>query len=306
MKTIILTILVALATPANDQEIFERANALWGQGQQMEALKACKELIKNYPTSKYVPDAYLMFGEYYFDQAKIEKALMAYKKVAQFKDSKVYSYALYKTGWCYFNIQEFDKALATFLSVVKHETGRQSKLRREALNDTVLAYSHTGNAKSAPAFFKRLAPQEALALLEKLAGMYYGNGKLQDAVFIYQHLLSKERCSAKELVYQKKILDCMVQTGNKIKTNQEAGRLVVLFGQVDKCLLNPTSRQLKTLQQVKKETERALYNLAVSFRKEAEATKDPETLRQARKIAELYMELFSDNPRANEIRSLLQ
>ena len=98
----------------------------------------------------------------------------------------------------------------------------------------------------------------------------------------------------------------MVQTDNKTKTNQEAGRLVVMFGQVNKCLPSPTTQQLKTIQQVKKETEQALYTLAASFRKEAEATKDPETFRHARKVAELYLELFSENPRANEIRSLLQ
>jgi len=307
MKTVIslLLVVLALAAQAGDQEIFRRAQSLWDQGQYKESLKACRDLIKNYPTSKYVPEAYLMFGEFYFDHAKLRKALMAYKKVTQFKDSKVYSYALYKTGWCYFNIQEFDKALATFVFVVKHETGQQSKLRREALNDTVLAYSHAGKANAAPAFFKRLAPREALALLEKLAGMYYGNGKLQDAVFIYQHLLSKEQCSPEELVYQKKIVDCMAQTGNRIKTVQEAGRLVVLFGQMDKCLPNPTTLQLKTLQQVKKETEQAMYTLAISFRKEAEAIKDPETFRHARKVAELYLELFSESPRANQIRALL-
>jgi tetratricopeptide (TPR) repeat protein len=311
MNTVILTILVALATPANDQEIFFRAHALWDQGQQVEALKACKELIKNYPTSKYVPDAYLMFGEYYFDQAKIEKALMAYKKVTQFKDSKVYSYALYKTGWCYFNIHEFERALEQFVTVVKHcdkqrkKTAQAPKLRREALNDAVLAYSHAGSAKSAPAFFKRLAPKEAGKLLARLAEMYYGHAKLQDAVFIYQHLLSKEQCSPEELVYQKKILDCMVQTDNKIKTIEEAGRLVVMFGQVDKCLTNPTAQQQKALNQVRKETEQAMQTLAVSFRKEAEATKDPETFRHSRKMAELYLELFSESPRANRIRALL-
>jgi tetratricopeptide (TPR) repeat protein len=248
-----------------------------------------------------------MFGEYYFDQAKIEKALMAYKKVTQFKGSKVYSYAMYKAGWCYFNIHEFERALEQFVTVVKHCDKQQQKpeLRREALNDIVLAYSHAGKANAAPAFFKRLAPNEARSLIEKLAKMYYGHAKLQDAVFLYQHLLKQEQCSPEELVYQKKIVDCIIQTDNKILTIKEVGRLVVLFGQVEKCLVNPTTRQQTTLHQVKNETEQALYTLAASFRREAEATKDPETFRHSRKMAELYLELFSENPRANEIRALL-
>lgn len=306
MKIIFLIFLVALATPAKDQEIFERAHALWDQGQQVEALKACKELIKNYPTSKYVPDAYLMFGEFYFDHAKIEKALMAYKKVTEFKDSKVYSYALYKTGWCYFNIQEFEKALATFVSVVKYETGRQSSLRREALNDTVLTYGHAGKASAAPAFFARLAPQEVDSLLVKLGGIYFGYGKFKEALFVYRHLLSKVKCSPQELVYQQKIIDCTLHLGNKKLTVKETGRLVVMFGQLENCLVNPTTRQQEILTEARQETEGALFALAVAWKEEAEATKDPDALQQARKVAEHYLELFPNHSRAREIRGLIR
>jgi tetratricopeptide (TPR) repeat protein len=269
--TTIFLALTILASPHGDQLLFIRAQALWDQGKKQEAARAYRDLIKNYPNSRYVPEAYLAFGEYYFDEGKIEKALMAYKKVIQYKGSKVYSYALYKTGWCYFNIHEFERALEQFVAVVKHcdkqksKTGQEPKLRREALNDAVLTYSHAGKANAAPAFFKRLAPGEARSLLEKLARMYYGHAKLQDAVFLYQHLLKQEQCSPQELVYQKKIVDCIIQTDNKIRTIKEAGRLVVLFGQVEKCLPNPTTRQQETLYQVKKDTEQALYTLAVSF-----------------------------------------
>jgi tetratricopeptide (TPR) repeat protein len=285
-----------------------RAQALWDQGQQVEALKTCKDLIKNYPRSKYLPDAYLMFGEYYFDQAKIEKAMMAYKKVTQFKGSKVYSYALYKTGWCYFNIHEFKRALEQFVTVVKHcdkqkrKTGQEPKLRREALNDAVLAYSHAGNAKSAPAFFKRLAPQEARSLLEKLAGMYYGDEKLKDAVVIYQHLLSKEQCSPRELLYQQKIVDCTFRLRNKSLTVKEAGRLVVLFGQVNNCLRNPTTRQQEALDKARQKTEQTLHILAVTFHLEAS---QPEDLRQAKQLAEYYLDLFPQTRGSQEIRAFL-
>jgi tetratricopeptide (TPR) repeat protein len=305
LASILLAVFV-LSAQSGDEEIFKRVRALWDQGQQVEALKACKELIKNYPNSKYVPDAYLMFGEYYFDQAKLNKALMAYKKVTQYKDSKVYSYALYKTGWCYFNIQEFEKALATFVSVVKHETGRQSNLRREALNDTVLAYSHAGKANAAPAFFKRLAPNEAGKLLAALAGMYLSNGKAKDAILVYQYLLSKEKCSPHELVYQQKIIDCTLLLGNKELTVKETGRLVVMFGQLENCLVNPTTRQQEVLNQSRQESEQALFDLAVAWSKEAEATKAPDTFKHARKVAEHYLELFPNHSRAGEIRGLIR
>jgi tetratricopeptide (TPR) repeat protein len=250
-----------------------------------------------------------MFGEYYFDQAKIEKALMAYKKVTQFKDSKVYSYALYKTGWCHFNIHEFERALEQFVTVVKYcdkrqlKTGQEPKLRREALKDAVLAYSHAGKASAAPTFFKRLAPNEAGKLLEVLAGMYQADGKVKDAIITYQHLLSKEKCSPRELVYQQKIVNCTLLLGNKKLTVKEVGRLVVLFGQVEQCLHTPTAEQQRILDRARKETEQALYDLVAVSRREAN---NPEAIRMTSKLADYYLQLFPHSPRSGQIRGLVR
>jgi len=314
MQTVIsfLFAVLALAAQAGDQEIFERAQALWDQGQQMEALKTCKELIKNFPTSKYVPDAYLMFGEYYFDQAKLNKALMAYKKVTQFKNSAVFSYALYKTGWCYFNIHEFKRALEQFVAVVKHcdkeeqSTGQKSKLRLEALNDATLAYSHAGKASAAPAFFKRLAPKETGKLLSALAGMYLGDGKYRDAMEVYRHLIGQAGCSAEAPLLQLKIIDCVVRSGMMQNVPPQVRRLAELFGQLDKCLPQPIEEQKEKLDQAREAAEQTLYDLAVFSHEEAAATKDQKTVVLARDLAESYLQLFPNSQRSAEIRGLLQ
>jgi tetratricopeptide (TPR) repeat protein len=307
--TTIFLALTILASPHGDQLLLMRAQALWDQGKKQEAARAYRDLIKNYPNSKYVPEAYLAFGEYYFDEGKIEKALMAYKKVTQYKGSKVYSYALYKTGWCYFNIHEFEKALEQFVTVVKHcdkqkrKTRQEPKLRREALKDAVLAYSHAGKANAAPAFFKRLAPNEAGKLLEVLAGMYLADGKAKDAIITYQHLISKEKCSPRELVYQQKIVNCTLLLGNKKLTVKEVGRLVVLFGQVEQCMRTPTAEQQKTMERALKETEKALYDLVAVSHREAS---HPEAIEMTRKLADYYLQLFPNHPRAGKIRSLIR
>ena len=76
-------------------------------------------LIKDYPNSKYIPDAYLSFAEYYFDKGEMENALKFYEKVQQFPKSRVYGYASYKKGWCYFNLGDYKTALETFVGVVR-------------------------------------------------------------------------------------------------------------------------------------------------------------------------------------------
>lgn len=313
MKAVISSLLLlwALTAQAGDQEIFNRVKTLWDEGQQVEAIKACKELIKKYPTSKYVPDAYLMFAEYYFDNAKIDKALLAYKKVTEYRDSKIYSYALYKMGWCYFNLNKFDKALAQFVGVVNYcdkqerATGEKSEMRVEALNDLTLAYSRAKGAKAAPAFFQKLAPNEAGQLLSALAGMYFGDGKYKDAMELYRHLIGKAGCSAEGPALQLKIIDCVVRSGAMQNVPPEVRRLAELFAQREKCLPKPTEEQKEELDQTRDAAEQTLYDLAVFSHEEAAATKDQKALRLARELAESYLKLFPSSHRSAEIRGLL-
>jgi tetratricopeptide (TPR) repeat protein len=156
--------------PDRDVIYFFLGGSLWDLKRYKEALKVYRRLIKEYPNSKYIPDAYLGFGEYYFENAKLDKALMGYKKVAEYKEAEIYPYALYKQGWCYYNLHEWDKAKEMFQSVVylydieSEVTGKKIEIRKEALNDFTLTYSHHGSASAAPRVFKRLAPKHTLHL----------------------------------------------------------------------------------------------------------------------------------------------
>jgi len=56
-------------------------------------------LIKDYPQSKYVPNAYLSFAEYYFAKGEMEKRAQVLREGEQFPKSSVYGFAVYKKGW---------------------------------------------------------------------------------------------------------------------------------------------------------------------------------------------------------------
>ena len=87
------------------------------------ARKYFKRLIKDYPKSKFIPYAFLAFGDYFFDQKQLEDALKFYDKVMQFPESPIYGYAKYKEGWVYYNLGDFKQALATF--VERHRAQRR-------------------------------------------------------------------------------------------------------------------------------------------------------------------------------------
>ena len=57
-----------------DEAIFYLASALQDTDRRDEAVKEFTKLVRNYPQSRYPPDAYVMIGAYYFDNNNAYKA----------------------------------------------------------------------------------------------------------------------------------------------------------------------------------------------------------------------------------------
>ena len=134
-----------------DEVLFKLAYLLQTIKKEDQAREFFLRLIKDYPNSKYVPDAYLSFAEFYFDKGEMEAAKKFYEKVEQFPKSPVYGYAVYKKGWCYINLGDFKTALETFVDVIRLASGQGRRqqaaatqsLEREAKKDVVKAYART-------------------------------------------------------------------------------------------------------------------------------------------------------------------
>ena len=56
--------------PRTDEVLFFLAHNLMDLNEEKKALIAYGKLVKDYPKSRFVPDAYLAFGEYYFNNSK--------------------------------------------------------------------------------------------------------------------------------------------------------------------------------------------------------------------------------------------
>jgi len=78
-----------------------------------------RRLIRDFPKSQYIPDAWLAFGEFYFQHAPdeekdVKKALDAYVEAAKNEQSQIFGYATYKQGWCHYNLTRFLEAARLF------------------------------------------------------------------------------------------------------------------------------------------------------------------------------------------------
>src|SRR5262249_7285204 len=117
-----------------DQVLFYLAYMLQQVKRNDDARRFFLRLVKDYPQSQFVPYAYLSFGEYYFEQGDMEAAMKFYDKVTKFPQSVVYGYALYKKGWAFYNLKEFQSSMSTFVSVITlAQQGKIDKAGREGL-----------------------------------------------------------------------------------------------------------------------------------------------------------------------------
>lgn len=170
-----------------DEVLYAAAFSYQQQKEPQKALDLFRELIKQYPASRFYPEALLSLAEYFFSENQIEDALKTYQKLEAFPDSSVYGYALYKQGWCYFNLSYFPEAMQKFIEVAevareKGEEGQYKTLRKEALRDMARVYARFGAPGDARALFLKVGGEEYLAkMLLWLARYYEELGKSGEA-----------------------------------------------------------------------------------------------------------------------------
>jgi TolA-binding protein len=306
-----------------DEVLFFLGQYLMEDGQDRKALVAYKRLVEKYPKSKYIPDAYLAFGEYYFNNSKgkrpeLEKALAAYKKAAEFPESQVYAFALYKQGWCHYNMGDYEAAKDKFKTVVLYgelaganavekdggKSGGKGSLVREARGDYVRAYAHQGDVSQARADFSKVAtnPDDRFTMMKQLANLYYADGKDREAAITYNSLIKEKPLSPEAPGFQGRIVDCILRMGNKERTVTQVRRLVKIMKEVESSGVIKDDKDKKLLAEAKELSERTLSNLAVTWHNEGKKTRNEETFKYADAVYSDYLTLFPDNPKAYDLR----
>lgn len=298
-----------------DEVLFFLGHNLWEAGEEEEALGAYRSLLTRFPNSKFAPDAYIAFGEWYFnnsegDRGMLELALEAYEKAASYTDARVYGYAIYKQGWCLYNLTDYagaaDKFKATiYYGEVTTAVGGENKMAlvREARRDFVLAYSRYGDPSQARAVFTQVGGDENWrTMLKQLAGLYYDDGKDREAVQIYRELIQDQPLSPEAPFFQSRIVDSVMRVGNKRLTAEQARRLVEIFLEVRKEGVVQTRADEIAMERAEELSERTLSSLAVNWHNEAKKTRDDETYELASRIYLDYLTIFPDSPKAYHLR----
>jgi len=298
-----------------DEVVFFLGENLWKQNRRKEALDAYKILITRFPKSKYVPDAWMAFGEHYFDSAEkgnrresLRKALETYKRAAGYTESSVYGYALYKQAWVHYNLGDWNEALDLFKAVIFFgdlptstvAPDKKLALAREARKDYVRTYSHVGSPRGAADDFARVGGKDARDMLKSLAGLYYDEGKDRDAILVYHGLIVAEPASSEAPLFQSRIVTCAGRMGKKDLAVQQASRFVDMLREAEK--RGGDERSGRALGDARRDAENTLRTLAVQYHAEFKKTREDQVAALAAELYRLHLELFPDSRHAYDMR----
>lgn len=154
----------------SDEILFNLAYNLSFIGKTDQALRRYSELIRKYPSSVFVPDAYLQIGNHLYKEGKFEKARRAVEQVLFSSDQRRKARALLLLAWCDFSSGEGERALKKVEEVVTLcalNEGHQplDDLRNEALRDFATISVKLGRVEEARAYLKANAPEPELTSL---------------------------------------------------------------------------------------------------------------------------------------------
>jgi len=210
--------------PRNDWILYRLARAYERSGRAKRAQRALSQLIKSYPKSEYIVEAYFRQGESAFFLKKYQRASFSYQQVVQKgKDSVYFDRALHKLGWSLFNQEKYPEAVNTFFSLLERlpvqfdDFGRTnfdelSRPKKELLNDVYRAinlnFSYWKGVAAVNDFFaKRGRKFYELTIYLNLATYYEEHNRVRDAAEVYGQFAKLRPLHAMSPFMQKSQID---------------------------------------------------------------------------------------------------
>jgi len=203
-------------------------------------------LIATFPKSKFTTEAWVRLGEYYFDAFDVPDALTkaaeAYEHATEDKTHPLYDKALYKLGWTYYRMDNFDEAVDRFIALLDYyqakakERGDETAggdLRAEAMQYTAVSFvdEKWGSLAKAQEKIGKLGgrPWEG-ELYRRMADIYFDQTKGAEAIEAYRLVLQKDPLTKDAPQIQQKIVQAYERDRKLEEAFAESSKLANMFG----------------------------------------------------------------------------
>jgi len=215
-----------------DEVMFHLGKAALRQGKlrkdtqlSKEGVKYLQDLVQLHPKSIYIDRTHLALAEHFFENDRLFNAKTNYEKIINnFKRSPMYNYALYKLGWVYYNLTEFEKTIETFKAVVKAAKKKNAvDFRNQALNDLIVTWAEIDNGwRDARTYMmKEVGEKETYKKLDRMAGLLVSKDKDLEAIALFKHLIDHDKVAAKVPEYFDAVMEVRRKIGAMTETEAE-------------------------------------------------------------------------------------
>ncbi|HZW87857.1 MAG TPA: tetratricopeptide repeat protein, partial [Myxococcaceae bacterium] len=279
-----------------DEVLFSFAYDLEDTGRGDEAVAQYRALIRDFPRSKYAPDAWLELGNHAFDKGNLAAAQDAYQHASRIGSARVRSYATYKLAWCDFNLGDFEGAREKLARVVDGSAGGTKTLldlRTEALVDLTRVYVRLERPDDGLAYFQRTTEgAEHRKLVTRLANALADAGELQGALKVYRAALQSDPLAPEAATWQQAMVRAYDGLHDRDSVRVEAQRLSEMIHPGTRWwTANAGSPQ--ALRAGFDAAEEALRTLVTAYHQEAQRTASPRTYKLAADMYRSYLSAFA-------------
>lgn len=279
-----------------DQALFYYGYMLRTAQKHDEARAIYDRLIKDHPRSRYVPEAHLVFADYFFERGELPEAAERYRMVLRFPGSPAYGYAMYRTGWIALHQRRPQEALERFYEVAQatRRDPRRELLHRAAKQDYVRAYAEVGRPGLAYHAFARVDGASALDLQQQLAERYLEQGQSAKAIVTFQDLMKRAPAHRSVCRWQHGVAQATLSLPGATNADRvtEIERLV----RVHAALAAGEARPRAEADACRDDAAAMAGDHARAFHAEHAKTKDPATLAHADRLYRIYLGGFPDAP----------
>ncbi len=185
------------------------AYCLGEMGQGQEAQAAYQTLIERYPDSAFVPEAWVRLGDWHFDEVaadSLQRSAQAFSKMYAFPEHPLFARAIYKLGWTYYRMDDFQNAVESFTRLLDHYVGLAKTTGEkpngdvwpEAIQYTAISFADErwGGVQRARDFYAALGGRSYEAeVFARLGEVYFEETKYAQAVEAYKVVLARDPLS---------------------------------------------------------------------------------------------------------------
>jgi TolA-binding protein len=199
-----------------------------------DSARVFSQLIAKYPNSQKAGDAYYQLGEFYFQRADFRNATNNYRNALKFKQSTTYSWALFRLGWCSYNLGQYQQALAYWKQTVVEATregGKGVGLKEEALRDMVFAFAELRLIDPAISYYRRNGGEKYIGrFLKLLSDTFSDQGRYAEAINVLKRFQQVEPYDLEGPQTQKDIIGLFYELNRLPNVWQELERFPRLYG----------------------------------------------------------------------------